>query len=130
MKATFKLIGPEQRQRAIQAILNAPNGFVCTVAEATRTLDQNAKLWPMLTDIERAKPEGRDHLAEDWKTLFMHDVGRELRLLPALNGGGFVPLGYSTRVLTKGEFGDLIECIYAYGARHDVRWSEKVEQAA
>lgn len=129
-KYSLILTDEQVRQRAAWLLSKAPLGYAVEIKPVTRSIEQNAKLWPMLTDVERAKPEGRDHLAEDWKTLFMHDLGRELRLLPALNGGGFVPLGYSTRVLSKRDFSDLIEAIYAYGSEHGVRWSEPMERAA
>lgn len=48
MKRTLKLINSDVRKLAIQAIQDAPEGFVVTVGDATRTLDQNAAQWPWL----------------------------------------------------------------------------------
>src|SRR3546814_20033493 len=74
-KVTIKLVGPEQRQRAYQALLRAPADYVVTIREPNRTLDQNAKMHAMLSDVAKAKPEGRELSADVWKSLFMHDAG-------------------------------------------------------
>jgi hypothetical protein len=38
--------------------------------------------------------------------------------------GGMVPIGFRTSELSKKEFADLIEVVYAFGARQGVEWSE------
>ena len=124
-KVTIKLVGPEQRQRAQSLILRAPADYVVTIAEPTRTLDQNAKLWPMLNDIRRAKPEGRDWTAEQWKAVFMDACGHQAEFAPKLDGPGFVCIGFRSSHLSKAQFGELIECIAEYGARMGVQWSYK-----
>ena len=121
---------PAQREYAKRLIDTAPEGYVATIAEMTRTLDQNAKLWPMLADVRRAKPEGRQHTDETWKALFMHSLGHQQLFERALDDRGVVPLGFRSSQLCKRAFADLIECIYEFGARHDVRWSEPHPQAA
>lgn len=129
-KVTIKLVGGEQRLRARNLIGRAPDGFVVTISEPTRTLDQNAKLWAMLADVRRAKPEGRDWTDEQWKCVFMDACGHQADFVPKLDEPGFVCIGFKSSHLTKAQFAELIECIYAYGARHDVRWSEPQSLAA
>lgn len=129
-KVVIKLVGGEQRIRARNLIGRAPDGFVVTIGEATRTLDQNAKLWAMLADVRRAKPEGRVWTDEQWKAVFMDACGHQADFVNKLDEPGFVCIGFKSSRLTKSQFGDLIECIYAYGARHDIQWSEPMERAA
>lgn len=111
------------RNRAISLVNCAPDGAVLNIRAATRTGEQNDKLWAMLSDISRAKPDGRDYPPEIWKSLFMAEVGFKPRFEPSLDGRGVVPIGYKSSRLTKAEFSDLIEAIYAYGAEHGVPWS-------
>ena len=129
-KITIKLVGGEQRERAAQAIHRAPDGYVVTIREPNRTLDQNAKLWAMLADVVAAKPEGREMTADQWKGVFMDACGHKTEFVPHLDGPGFVCLGFKSSHLTKAQFAELIECITEYGARHNIRWSEPVPLAA
>lgn len=129
-KVVIKLVGGPQRIRARELIGRAPDGFVVTIAEATRTNDQNAKMWAMLADVRKAKPEGRDWSAEQWKAVFMDACGHQAVFVPKLDGPGFICLGFKSSALNKSQFGELIECIYEFGARHDIRWSEPQPIAA
>lgn len=126
---TFILRDPMIRARCKTAIDKAPEGYVVTIREQTRTGEQNSKLWAMLTDVSRAKPEGRCHTPEVWKCLFMHALGHASRFEMGLNGEPF-PVGFRSSKLTKRQMIDLIEFIYAYGAQHGVRWSDEARAAA
>jgi NinB protein. len=44
--------------------------------------------------------------------------------VPNLDGTGFIILGQSTRAMSKKELSNLLELAYAFGAEHDVKWSE------
>jgi hypothetical protein len=48
-----------------------------------------------------------------------------MRFLPALEGEGMFPVGLRSSTLTVSQFSGLIELLYAYGAKHGVRWSER-----
>ena len=61
MGQTVILRGDAQRALACDLIRRAPQDAVVTIKTATRNLDQNARLWASLSDISRAKPEGRMH---------------------------------------------------------------------
>lgn len=119
---TVILHGERQRSIARQLVDRAPPGAVVNIKEARRTDDQNAKFWAMVSDISRAKPEGRTHTAEVWKQLFMHACGHAVQFENGLNGQPF-PVGFRSSRLTKAEFADLIECVGEYGARFGVEWS-------
>jgi len=122
----FTLAHKTARARAVAAVESAPEGARVKIEEPARTLDQNALLWPLLTDIARQKQHAGQHLSPDeWKALFMHACGRELRFLPALDGKGFVPFGMRSSKLTKSEFSELLEFILAWGAENAVVFSMK-----
>lgn len=121
---TVILAGQAQRDLAKGLVDRAPPYAVIAIREATRTSDQNAKMWAMLSDVARAKPQGRVLPTEIWKALFMAECGHKMRFEPSLDGEGVIAIGYRSSRLTKAEMSDMIECIYAYGAEHGVLWSE------
>ena len=125
---TIRLVGDSQRDHAKRMIDCAPPESVVNIREATRSGEQNAKLWAMLSDVARAKPQGRALSTDIWKALFMAEAGFKPRFEPSLDGQGVVPVGYKSSGLRKAEFSDLIEAIYAYGAEHGVLWSEPVTE--
>lgn len=129
MSQTVILRGPVQRDFARYLIDRAPVDAVVTIAEAKRSLEQNSRLWAMLSDVSRAKPDSRMHTPEVWKTLFMHACGHAVQFEMGLNGQPF-PTGFRSSRLTKSQMSDLMEFIAEYGARHGVRWSESVQEAA
>ena len=120
---TILLTSPAKREGAKRLIEIAPHGAVVNVRPATRTTEQNARMWAMLSEISRAKPEGRELTPEVWKSLFMHALGHTQRFEMALDGKGVVPVGFRSSRLTKEEMSDLMEMISEYGARHNV-WKD------
>ena len=126
---TVILRGDSQRNFAKHLIDRAPADAVVNIQAAKRTNDQNSLMWALLSDVSRAKPEGRTHTPEVWKALFMHACGHATQFELGLNGQPF-PTGFSSSRLTKAEFSDLIESIYEYGARHGVKWSDPAERSA
>lgn len=122
MHATI-LNGPVARERAKLLIDRAPAGYIAKVEEPKRTLDQNAMMWAMLSDISVACPEGRRHTPEDWKAIFMNACGWEVQFIAGLDGRPF-PTGFRSSRLTKRQMGDLIDFIQAYGDQHGVNWSD------
>jgi hypothetical protein len=126
---TIILRGGRQRMLARQLIEQAPDDAVVTIRAASRSLDQNARLWAMISDISRAKPEGRMHTPEVWKCLFMSACGHAVQFETGLDGKPF-PIGFRSSRLTKAEASDLMEFVSEYGARHGVVWSEPEARAA
>lgn len=122
---TVILRGDRQRALAHALIDKAPHEAVVNIREATRSLDQSAKMWAMLSDISRAKPEGRTHTPEVWKAIMLHACGHTVQFENGINGQPF-PTGFRSSRLTKAQMSDLIECITEYGARHNVQWSENL----
>jgi ribosomal protein L30/L7E len=88
-----------------------------------RTLSQNKKLWPMLSDVQKqVKWYGERLDSEDWKDMFMSSLNKQ-RSVPGIYGG-FVGLNRRTSKLDKEGFTQLIEVIYAFGSERQVAWSE------
>lgn len=119
---TIILHGPSQRHFAHELIDRAPARAVLNIREASRTGEQNAKMWAMLSDISRAKPDGRKHTPEVWKALFMHALGHEVSFEMGLDQRPF-PVGFRSSRLSKAQMADLITFIAEYGDRHGVEWS-------
>jgi hypothetical protein len=129
MKARFILAHQIARQRAVDAVREAPAGFVVTVAEQTRSTDANAALWAMLTEVsQQVEWYGKKLSPEDWKHVFTASL-RKLQVVPNLDGTGFVALGLSTSRMSKREFSDLIELIAAFGAERGVEFSDERQAA-
>lgn len=115
----------EQRQLAKNLIDLAPEDSVVKISPRNRTTLQNAKMHAMLRDLMRQKPQGRELDDEGWKCLFLAEIGQRVRFEPSLDGTGVVGMAPRSSKLSVKEFSDLIECIYAYGAEHNIKWSEK-----
>lgn len=131
MAQTVILVGQSQRDFAKQLIDSAPVNGVVTIREATRNNDQNARMWAMLSDVSRAKPEGRHWTPETWKAAFMHSLGHQVQFCEGLDGSGPFPLGFRSSRLTVRQMADLITSIAEYGDRHGVQWTDpKLEDAA
>ena len=129
-KATVHLVGPTQRAYAAKKLAEAPADWIVTIAPPTRTLDQNAKLWPMLQDVSRQVIwHGLRLTPDDWKDMFTAAL-KNLRVIPNIDGTGFVALGQRTSTMSKRTFRDLVDLIYAFGAQHGVAWSEPEDGAA
>lgn len=123
-RQTFILISDRVRENAIAAIRTAPGNWRVKVEPPLRTTDQNSKLWAMLNDVARAKPEGRDWVPETWKAAFMHFLGHQVMFAEGLDGSGPFPIGFRTSRLTVKQMIDLIDVITAYGSEHGVEWRE------
>lgn len=123
MADTVIIRGDTQRAYAAQMAKVAPVGTIITHREATRSDEQNRKMWAMLKDISRAEPMGRKHTPDDWKALAMNACGWECQFIEGLDGRPF-PQGFRSSKMNTRQMGMLIEWMYAFGADHDVRWSE------
>jgi hypothetical protein len=128
-RATVIIRNLDDRKQAASWAYQVPFGTRVEFKEVKRTLDQNSKLWAMLTDVARqVQWAGMRLTPGDWKFIFLDALSRERRIVPNIDGTGIVPLYKSTSDLGKSEMSDLIELILAFGAKHDVKFSD--EQAA
>lgn len=130
MAQTVILASRFQREMAKRLIDAAPANYVVTVKEATRSSEQNDKMWAMLSDISRAKPDGRRWTPETWKAAFMHTLGHQVQFCEGLDNSGPFPLGFRSSRLTVKQMADLITVIQEYGDRHCVVWTGHEDQSA
>lgn len=99
--------------------------------EIKRTLPQNDRMWAMLTDVSgQIRWHGIRMSADDWKLVFMDALKRELRMVPNLEGDGFVSLGRSSSDLSIEEMTGMIELIFQFGANRGVIFKEPEEKRA
>jgi hypothetical protein len=114
------------RMQAHRLIEQAPQGAVLNIRAARRTVDQNALMWALLSEISRAKPEGRTLTPDVWKSLFLHALDHSQRFEMALDGKGMVPVGFRSSRLSKEQFSALIDTIHEYAARHGIVLSDEL----
>jgi hypothetical protein len=97
--------------------------------QPTRTLEQNARLWALLSDVSRQVQwpvDGKlQYLSpEEWKDVFSASLRKGQRVAQGIEGG-FVMLGCRTSRMTVGEMVDLQTLIEAFGAEHGVVWGDE-----
>ena len=124
MRRTFRLVHKQARQRALEALQDAPDGYVVTIHEPTRNLEQNAALWAALSDISKqVEWYGQKLTPEEWKDVFTASLKRQ-KVVPGLDGG-FVVCGLSTSKMGKSEFSQLLDLAYAFGAEKEVKFHDQ-----
>jgi hypothetical protein len=127
MRATFVLAHPTARRLALEYIKNAADGSVVQVKPKTRSLQQNARLWPLLREVsEQVDWHGRKLDPESWKDVFSAALKKQ-DVVPNLDGTGFVVLGQHTSVMSIKEMSDMIELITAFGVERGVQFRDDVE---
>ena len=142
MNQTFRLVHDMARQRAMQAVKDAPAGHDVRISEPQKSRDQEEKYHAMIGDISKqCEFLGRNWTLEDWKRLLVDDFVEEMRNLakangepdpfsdqghvsPSLDGKRIVQLGVQTRKFKKKTACDFIEFLYSYGCDRLVKWSE------
>lgn len=117
-----------QRTLAKRLVDLAPVDAVVNIAPAKRTGEQNNLLWSLLSDVSRAKPDGRSLVPEVWKALFLQALGHDQRFEQALDGRGVIPVGFRSSRLTKEQMSDLITIVIEYGDRFGVRWTHGAQK--
>jgi hypothetical protein len=123
MKRTLILTGEAARKAACREILAAPEGYAVTIGEKTRSLDQNALLWALLSDLaEQTDWHGMKLAPEEWKDLLSAGLTKS-KVVPNIEGNGFVIIGQRTSKMGKREFSDLCDLIMAFGNERGVVWS-------
>ena len=125
MKRVYIMAHTEARQRAMQAVKDAPEGFAVTVSEPTRNLNQNAAQWPILqafADQLQWPINGRMEwlTPDEWKDVLTCAFKREtVRVAMGLDGG-MVMLGSRTSEFSKSRFGEWLEFLHATAADRDI----------
>lgn len=117
----------ERATRWLKAMLVAGHKMRLDAGKATRSSEQNAAMWAMLTDISRQMRwpvnGSMEWLTpEEWKVILSAGLKREQRIAAGMDGG-WVVLGQRTSRMTKAEMSELLELIQAFGAQKGVKFS-------
>lgn len=124
-KRIFRLSHHEARRRAMAAVADAPDGYVVTVQEPTRSTDQNAAQWPILEAFSEqlqwpVNGAMVNLSAEEWKDVLTAAFqGETVRLAQGLNGG-VVMLGLRTSQMGKRRFSEWLDFLHATAALRGV----------
>ena len=135
MKQTFVMAHAQARQRAVQAVQQAPEGYVVTIAEPTRNSDQNAKFHSICSDIAKSGMQwaGKKRTAAQWKVLLVsrHAVATkaEFEMVPGLEHE-FVNLRESTALMSVKRSASLITYALAFADMNGIELSEPMERVA
>lgn len=139
-RKVFIFAHAEARRRAVQAIQEAPDGWMVVLSEPVKKRIQEEKYHAMIGDIaKQCEFMGQKHDAEDWKRLLvdmfariMRDAGTPIhhdgRVLPSLDHERVVQLGIQTKDFYVKEAAEFIEYLYAFGADRGVIWTEPKPQ--
>ena len=119
------------RARAVEAVKAAPAGFSVTVAEPTRTLEQNAAQWPYLAGFAAQKQLCINGVMqwvtdEDWKDVLTAVYSGELRM--AMFDGKVIMLPQRTSKMGKKVFGEWMDFLIAMAAQSGIEPIYKSEQ--
>lgn len=124
-RALISLATDADRAKATKWIAQAPEGTRVEFKKPRRSIPQNDRMWAMLTDVAYQVPwHGLRLSPDDWKLIFLDALKRELRMVPNLDGSGFINLGRSSSDLSKEEMADLIDLIGMFGANHGVKFHD------
>jgi hypothetical protein len=119
---TFRLVHAEARRNAIDCLLMAPDGYVVTVSEPNRSLEQNAALWPLLEAFSEQKTWQVNGAsvklsAEEWKDILTASFQAEqIRMAPLIGHTGMVVLGLRTSKMGKARFSEFLDYCHACAA--------------
>lgn len=129
MRGALRIIRAFNRKRVAEEVMRLPEGFEVIIREPKRTLDQNALMWAMLSDISTACPDGRQWSPEVWKSAFMQRLGHEIRWVQGLDNDP-LPVGFRSSRLTKAQMGDLITVIQQFAAENGVTLTQPEREEA
>lgn len=126
-KIILKLTGDLARRSACNRIMEAQEGHVVTIAEPSRSLEQNAMLHPLLTDIaNQCEWMGKKRPMLQWKVILVsaHAIatGAPAEMVIGIEGE-VVNLRESTAAMSKKRFSSLVEYVLAWGANNGVVFS-------
>lgn len=129
-RALVTIRGSADRARIAAWAAKAPAGTRVEFKRSKRTLPQNDLMWSRLTDVARQLDwHGQKLSPDDWKLVFLDSLKRETRIVPNIDGDGFVSLGRSSSDLSKDEMSELIDLIAAFGANHGVAFQDDARAA-
>jgi NinB protein len=115
---------------ANDAVKIAPLGSRVELHDARRTPDQNSLMWARLNTIaEQVTWHGLNLTSTDWKCIFTAGL-RRARVVPNIDGDGFVQLGLHTSGLSKDEMSQLLDLIDAFAAERGIDFGDRVQRVS
>jgi hypothetical protein len=125
MTTTLTLATNFIRKRAEALLRQCPQGWRVTFAEPTRSDEASERFWAALRHFAiEADHYGEKLPAETWRDIFLYALGRETKMVRALDGEGVLPVRISTKKLTTQEMSNLIELVYFEGSRRGIVFRE------
>lgn len=119
------ITGQVARAAICNHVMTANEGWVVTIKEPTRNLEQNALLWSLLTEVsEQVDWYGEKLTPENWKDIFTASLKKQ-KVVPGIDGG-FVVCGKSTSKMSKAEFSELCDLIFAFGTEKGVNFYQRM----
>ena len=120
MKQTFILLPypHPSRDRAQNAVRDAPDGYCVTIGEQTRNNSQNAAMWPILDafSLQLEWPVNGEMWMlspEEWKDILSAAFFQQQPRVAMGLSGGMVLLGQRTSKFSKRTFSDWLEFLHA-----------------
>lgn len=122
-KRVFR-ITPTNRRHVAEQVANLPEGYVIKAGPPTRSLEQNAMLHAMFSELaKKAKYMGRTLTAYQWKHLLISGhsiaVGLAPEIVPGIEGE-WINIRESSASMTVARMTSLIEYVHAWAAENGV----------
>ena len=119
------ILTPQSLTYAIQEITKAADGHhQIELGPLRRTSEQNKKYWASLGDIaEQVVWYGQKLTDKEWSYV-MSAALKRTKIVPAIDGNGFVVLAQETSRMGKQDFSELIELTLAFGAERGVKFRD------
>jgi len=131
-RQVFVLSHPQARSNALHAVSQALANWIVEVREPVKSRDQEAMYHALFAEIAKTREfMGERQDAETWKRLLVDAFARikaaegdhlpgHGKIIPNLDGTGFVQLGVQTRRFSKRHATEFIEFLHAWMADSEV----------
>jgi hypothetical protein len=119
------MLPPDTLLPALRRSLTAGNTYKMIVAEKQRSSEQNRKMWAMLAEVSTQATLRNQHwTSEQWKGIFMQELGYKVEVLPTLDGTSWFPCGHQSSKMSTAQMAELIELMYAEGTQRGVKFAD------
>jgi hypothetical protein len=123
-RMNFTIRGDADRISVSDMVRTLKDGMRVEIKHGLRSPEQSNLMWARLNDIaEQVTWHGQRLEPVDWKDMFTAGL-RRARVVPNIDGDGFVQLGLHTSDLTKEEMSNLLDLMDAFAAQHGVTFKE------
>lgn len=128
MSRTATMYNAQQGHEVLQSLwqqakprLLAGHRLRISLAEETRSLPQNDRMWALISEISaQVNWYGQRLTKEEWKDVLTASLKKQ-KVVPGLDGE-FVVLGAHTSTMSKADLSALMDLIEAFGAQQGVKF--------